>query len=96
MPFIVSIKLLCIAVPMIQNLETTLRTGAVPQAPQFRPSAVQSVPQVLKKVDTPAKSQEKLVRPAVLQSRKLKLWSRLQLCQLEHHKRNLQLTLLEI
>ncbi|KAJ0454010.1 putative PPPDE peptidase domain-containing protein [Helianthus annuus] len=35
MPFIVSIKLLCIAVPMIQNLETTLRAGAVPQAPQF-------------------------------------------------------------
>ncbi|KAJ0691974.1 putative PPPDE peptidase domain-containing protein [Helianthus annuus] len=44
--------------PMIQNLETTLRAGAVPQAPQFRPSAVQSVPQVPKKVDTQAKSQE--------------------------------------
>ncbi|KAI3449885.1 hypothetical protein Pfo_006550 [Paulownia fortunei] len=26
--------------PMIQQLETTLRVGAVPQAPQFRPSAV--------------------------------------------------------
>ncbi|KAH0866899.1 hypothetical protein HID58_073921 [Brassica napus] len=25
------------AVPMIQNLETTLRAGAVPNAPQFRP-----------------------------------------------------------
>ncbi|XP_042518685.1 desumoylating isopeptidase 1 isoform X2 [Macadamia integrifolia] len=27
--------------PMIQNLETTLRSGAVPQAPQFRPSMAQ-------------------------------------------------------
>ena len=26
------------AVPMIQNLETTLKSGAVPQVPQFRPS----------------------------------------------------------
>lgn len=26
-----------ILVPMIQNLETTLRVGAVPQVPQFRP-----------------------------------------------------------
>lgn len=26
------------AVPMIQNLETTLRSGGVPQVPQFRPS----------------------------------------------------------
>lgn len=30
------------AVPMIQQLESTLRAGAVPQAPQFRPSAVNS------------------------------------------------------
>lgn len=29
-------------VPMIQQLESTLRAGAVPQAPQFRPSAVAS------------------------------------------------------
>lgn len=29
----------CCAVPMIQQLESTLRAGAVPQAPQFRPSA---------------------------------------------------------
>ncbi|KAL0437268.1 UNVERIFIED_CONTAM: Desumoylating isopeptidase 1 [Sesamum radiatum] len=28
--------------PMIQQLESTLRAGAVPQAPQFRPSAVAS------------------------------------------------------
>ncbi|KAL9992142.1 putative PPPDE peptidase domain-containing protein [Helianthus debilis subsp. tardiflorus] len=38
--------------PMIQNLETTLRAGAVPQAPQFRPSSVISTPQVSNKVDT--------------------------------------------
>lgn len=30
-------------VPMIQQLETTLRAGAVPQAPQFRPSTVAPV-----------------------------------------------------
>lgn len=29
-----------IAVPMIQNLETTLRAGAVPQVPQFSPASV--------------------------------------------------------
>ncbi|KAL1539591.1 desumoylating isopeptidase 1-like [Salvia divinorum] len=29
-----------VILPMIQNLEGTLRAGAVPQAPQFRPSAV--------------------------------------------------------
>lgn len=28
-----------LVVPMIQNLETTLRSGAVPQAPQFKPAA---------------------------------------------------------
>ena len=37
------------AVPMIQNLETTLRAGAVPHAPQFRPSPVQSIPEASKK-----------------------------------------------
>ncbi|KAL8262009.1 hypothetical protein R6Q59_026058 [Mikania micrantha] len=42
--------------PMIQNLETTLRAGAVPQAPQFRPSPVLSVPQVSKKIDTSSES----------------------------------------
>lgn len=31
---------------MIQNLEGTLRAGAVPQAPQFRPSALASSNQV--------------------------------------------------
>ncbi|KAI7735667.1 hypothetical protein M8C21_005214 [Ambrosia artemisiifolia] len=45
--------------PMIQNLETTLRAGAVPQAPQFRPSAVVSTPQASKKVDTPSESKVK-------------------------------------
>lgn len=29
-----------VAVPMIQSLETTLRAGAVPQAPQFKPSSM--------------------------------------------------------
>lgn len=29
-----------VAVPMIQNLETTLKAGAVPQAPQFNPVSV--------------------------------------------------------
>ncbi|KAL5069427.1 hypothetical protein RYX36_020314, partial [Vicia faba] len=28
--------------PMIQNLETTLKAGGVPQMPQFRPSTVTS------------------------------------------------------
>ncbi|KAL0461025.1 UNVERIFIED_CONTAM: Desumoylating isopeptidase 1 [Sesamum latifolium] len=31
-----------VMLPMIQQLESTLRAGAVPQAPQFRPSAVAS------------------------------------------------------
>ncbi|KAK1437365.1 hypothetical protein QVD17_03156 [Tagetes erecta] len=44
--------------PMIQNLETTLRAGAVPQAPQFRPSAVGSIPQVSKKAGASSISQE--------------------------------------
>ncbi|KAL5562093.1 hypothetical protein UlMin_031840 [Ulmus minor] len=34
--------------PMIQNLETTLRAGAVPQVPQFRPSAAQPTVNVSK------------------------------------------------
>ncbi|CAI9300802.1 unnamed protein product [Lactuca saligna] len=42
--------------PMIQNLETTLRAGAVPQAPQFKPSPVNTIPQVSKKVDKPSES----------------------------------------
>ncbi|KAI3749621.1 hypothetical protein L2E82_20235 [Cichorium intybus] len=53
--------------PMIQNLETTLRAGAVPQPPQFKPSPVHMVPQVPKKVDKPSEaSQEKVVPPAVV------------------------------
>lgn len=44
------------AVPMIQNLETTLRAGAVPQAPQFRPSPVHSIPQVSKKANGPSET----------------------------------------
>nr|XP_043635716.1 desumoylating isopeptidase 1 [Erigeron canadensis] len=44
--------------PMIQNLETTLRAGAVPQAPQFiSPSPVLPAPQVAKKVDTSSEKQ---------------------------------------
>lgn len=44
---------------MIQNLETTLRAGAVPQAPQFiSPSPVLNTPPPNKKVDT---SSENLV-----------------------------------
>lgn len=39
--------------PMIQNLETTLRAGAVPQAPQFlNPSQSQPMPSLLPKVNT--------------------------------------------
>lgn len=41
---------------MIQNLETTLRAGAVPQAPQFRPSPVHSIPQVSKKANGPSET----------------------------------------
>lgn len=50
--------------PMIQNLETTLRAGAVPQAPQFKPTTVNTIPQVTKKVEKP--TEEKVVPPAVV------------------------------
>lgn len=43
---------------MIQNLETTLRAGAVPQAPQFRPSPVHTIPQVSKSESTQIRPQE--------------------------------------
>ncbi|PWA49687.1 PPPDE putative thiol peptidase family protein [Artemisia annua] len=59
--------------PMIQNLEMTMRSGAVPQAPQFRPSSANTIPPAAKKVDdTSAKSsnakskEEKVVPPAVV------------------------------
>lgn len=38
--FMTSDGCVALAVPMIQRLETTLRAGAVPQVPQFNPSAV--------------------------------------------------------
>ena len=44
------IKFLLFPVPMIQNLEMTMRSGAVPQAPQFRPSPVNTIPPTTKKV----------------------------------------------
>lgn len=59
--------------PMIQNLEMTMRSGAVPQAPQFRPSPANTIPPTTKKVDnTSAKSsdakskEENVVPPAVV------------------------------
>lgn len=56
--------------PMIQNLETTLRAGVVPQAPQFKPSPVNTIPQVSKKVDNKSSetkvSQENVVPPAIV------------------------------
>lgn len=48
---------------MIQNLETTLRAGAVPQVPQFRPPAAQP-PQIVTTTnpDNKAKSEEQLTK----------------------------------
>ncbi|GMY33940.1 desumoylating isopeptidase 1-like isoform X1 [Fagus crenata] len=50
--------------PMIQNLETTLKAGAVPQVPQFRPSTVQPSQPVtttnVKERDGKVKSEEQL------------------------------------
>lgn len=58
---------------MIQNLEMTMRSGAVPQAPQFRPSPANTIPPTRKKVDdTSAKTsdakskEENMVPPAVV------------------------------
>ncbi|KAI3678720.1 hypothetical protein L6452_38023 [Arctium lappa] len=48
--------------PMIQNLETTLRAGAVPQPPQFRPSPVHSIPEVPKKANGSSENIQK-IRP---------------------------------
>ncbi|KAF5458227.1 hypothetical protein F2P56_022274 [Juglans regia] len=47
--------------PMIQNLETTMRSGAVPQVPQFRPSIGQSSRPTtdIKASDNKVKSEEK-------------------------------------
>ncbi|KAK3021650.1 hypothetical protein RJ639_046374 [Escallonia herrerae] len=47
--------------PMIQQLETTLRAGAVPQAPQFRPSTLPTALQ-------PANKQNKPLRGSHVQS----------------------------
>lgn len=52
---------------MIQNLETTLRAGAVPQAPQFKPSPVNSIPQVSNKSsETSQENSQNTVPPAVV------------------------------
>ncbi|KAL4558582.1 hypothetical protein LXL04_036783 [Taraxacum kok-saghyz] len=50
--------------PMIQNLETTLRSGAVPQAPQFKPSQPNSTPQPPNKPSET--TNQKTVPPAVV------------------------------
>lgn len=51
---------------MIQNLETTLRAGAVPQAPQFiSPSPVLNTPPLNRKADT---SSENLVNASASNS----------------------------
>ncbi|KAM7527396.1 hypothetical protein LguiB_030806 [Lonicera macranthoides] len=42
--------------PMIQQLETTLRAGAVPQTPQFRPSTVTSTSQSASTINKPKES----------------------------------------
>nr|POF06744.1 hypothetical protein CFP56_50669 [Quercus suber] len=44
---------------MIQNLETTLKAGAVPQVPQFRPAMAQPLqPVTTAKSEAPSKSEE--------------------------------------
>ncbi|XP_065634467.1 uncharacterized protein LOC136069642 [Quercus suber] len=54
--------------PMIQNLEPTLKAGAVPQVPQFRPSVAQpSQPVTTAKSEAPSKSEDpKTTKNAVL------------------------------
>ncbi|XP_072956051.1 uncharacterized protein [Typha angustifolia] len=44
--------------PMIQRLETTLRSGAVPQAPQFRPPAAAAQPMPKTDAESPNKPRE--------------------------------------
>ncbi|XP_075648762.1 uncharacterized protein LOC142619522 isoform X1 [Castanea sativa] len=45
--------------PMIQNLETTLKVGAVPQVPQFRPAMAQPLqPVTTAKSEAPSKSED--------------------------------------
>lgn len=52
--------------PMIQNLEATMKAGAVPQAPQFKPASLaQSSPSL--SVDTVNKSSGSSPRPSVEQ-----------------------------
>nr|GEV25519.1 hypothetical protein [Tanacetum cinerariifolium] len=52
--------------PMIQNLEMTMRAGAVPQAPQFRPSPVNTIPPTTKKGDDPSAKKENVIPSAVV------------------------------
>ncbi|KAL9431285.1 hypothetical protein AB3S75_026466 [Citrus x aurantiifolia] len=55
-----------LVLPMIQNLEVTMKAGAVPQAPQFRPAPLaQSSPSL--SVDTVNKSSSSSPRPSVEQ-----------------------------
>lgn len=61
----------CCAVPMIQQLESTLRAGAVPQAPQFRPSAATGSNQMAAASNNPAAA-SKLADGSINQSSKSK------------------------
>ncbi|XP_068666765.1 uncharacterized protein [Aristolochia californica] len=64
--------------PMIQQLESTLRVGAVPQAPQFKPTAataeppqpstLSSVPSVSLATETPANNTSNNTRKSEIQS----------------------------
>ena len=53
--------------PMIQNLETTLKAGGVPQMPQFRPSTVTSASNFAS-VNTKKKVQLDLTHPQRIRS----------------------------
>jgi len=52
-------------VPMIQNLESTLRSGAVPQVPQFTPPAAAAQPPVRKTSDSGLNKASKSVNSTV-------------------------------
>ncbi|KAK6940542.1 PPPDE peptidase domain, partial [Dillenia turbinata] len=55
--------------PMIQQLESTLRVGAVPQAPQFRPSPLSQPPQSLSSAKIePSTEKNNAVKSGVQQS----------------------------
>ncbi|KAH9728862.1 DUF862 domain-containing protein [Citrus sinensis] len=55
-----------LVLPMIQNLESTMKAGAVPQAPQFRPAPLAQSSRSLS-VDTVNKSSSNSPRPSVEQ-----------------------------